>query len=298
MYEQQLDYAIRRLSEESMSVSEINSAFSKAVPRIYDYISEVKSDMDKSFEQIADSVKNNLAMSVKLNWDNNPEAYKSGYDWEMTDAIENSEYLNMGTHGHYLVNVPENFEGNLLDYGSKLITSIEDTRHLYLDIQGRYVSILKAFISNKADRLSLKDHSSLFKELGEKQVEISKRTNRFFPDHTGKTKRQLSTVLTRASDLEALFDCLVKLKSINDRKNMHLVEDKVAEVRDLLEHILDEIKKGKITDVTQAVSLNIANGAKSMGDLTKFYVALTYDVDTFIQSVHSLASTINLAFER
>jgi len=286
-----LDLPIELLSTHQYSQESITEAFKSVVPSMFDFLSSVKQETSRSADLIT-GVLNDISLGVT------DTGVKKGYTSEMNRAVAVSDYLNLGTHGNSLVYVPENFTGNLLEYSKDLFSAVQRSRALYLDTHGKYNLLLKGFLTNKGDRVSLKDHTTLFNYVDKQTLEITELTKAYFKTYSGKTMQKLGSVLKRVADIEPLFDTAVELSQTNSKENIFLIKEKVSETTDLLEMILTEIKQGKIKDVSQATTINLATGARSMGDLTKLSVALTYDAVVLIESVNKLAISINDALER
>jgi hypothetical protein len=103
--------------------------------------------------------------------------------------------LNYADYRKMLVEVPEGFEGNLLDY---LKTLVKHAPIVYNDTNkliGEYNFVLSSFITNKESKVSLQDHQELYLRAQERRELISKDLDAFFNPKSTLSRQPLSKVM-------------------------------------------------------------------------------------------------------
>jgi hypothetical protein len=189
-----------------------------------------------------------------------------------------------------LVQVPEGFEGNILDY-LKLLNRIHlDIFKEALEVIGDYNVVLSSFITNKEDKNSLRVHSQIYERADAKREQVLKDLSGFFKDGSDLSRLPLRKVVSRFADLELVAEEAVTLTKDNHIKNLEKVKSGITET--LI--YLDKITSNKeITQVSGSSAKQLAESAMSVARLVEACSVYAYKVRQAIESNRAIVDTLD-----
>lgn len=239
-----LESQIERLALEAGVVANVIETFRNLVPNLshelhqfYDRL-VAKDDIDQ--------------VIVSLN-----DGYKT-----LEKKLPDATYTNLKD---IVVSVPEGFKGNLLDY-LKFLQHTSDT--LFKDansILGGYRSVLATFISNKEDKVSLQDYTDTYRRVKKQREEVVDQIKKFYPGTATNSKKRLSDVVERLSEIHPMVDMSRKLNDDRHQQNLKQVSATTRECVDLLDVLVKDIQDKGSDRVSGSAARNIAEGAYEIG---------------------------------
>lgn len=189
-----------------------------------------------------------------------------------------------------LVQVPEGFDGNLLDY-LKLLNRIHlDIFKEALEVTGDYNVVLSSFITNKEDKNSLRVHSQIYARADAKRQQVLKDLAGYFKDGSDLSRLPLRKVISRFADLETVADEAVNLTKDNHIKNLEKVKAGITETLIYLNKITSN---PEITQVSGSSAKQLADSAMSVARLVEACSVYAYKVRQAIESTRSLVDTLD-----
>ena len=268
----ELVISLESLGNESIIIENIKTLFTEKLPN---FITSVKSKLN-FFDSIKDEEK--ISKGV-LN-----DKYKI--------ALKHIPALDFLLFADRIISVPEDFEGQLLDYLKVLNQTFPMFSNQINDILDEYNLILASFATNKEDKYSLKDHSRLFDLSRIKRESILSELKVFFPKDTGKTKKRMRDVLKNFGELEPLILTASKLNDQILVTNLNQIKNRVNKTIDSLDIILKQMTNNEADRLSQEAALNISKGAFEIGKLIESYVIVYNDTRIAVYSVEKLLDTI------
>ena len=218
----------------------------------------------------------------------------------MTSEIKNKEkkvFTALGQVGFMtvadkLVSIPENFQGNFQDYAKALIAISSEVYRVQNTVIAEYTTILSAFISNKEDKIALKDHTAFFKRTQGERERLSKQLAHFFPGNTGISKAKLKTVIARTNDIPPLLEEVRKLTEGQAKASLEGIQIGVNKCVSLLDMIIQDAEKGGMMKISPNAAMNISTGAFEVGKYVEFVSVVYHDVMVFTHIVDGMLNAI------
>lgn len=202
-------------------------------------------------------------------------------------------HMNFLSFSDMLVSVPMNFNGHFVKY-AELLNYIADLAFKSENSAlNEYNLILSSFLTNKEDKISLKDHTAFFKRLEQDRIELENRMSIYLPKDTGITKQKLKDVIERFADLEPLFREVQKLAGAHKQAQMQKLYADTQQTNQLLSMIIDGVRKGHITNVGPAATNNIAQGAYEVANHVRFIGTVYFTVSVFLSSMDKFVEQLS-----
>ena len=268
----ELVITLESLGNGSIIIENIKTLFTEKLPN---FIISIKSKLN-FFDSIKDEEK--ISKGV-LN-----DKYKI--------ALKHIPALDFLLFADRIISVPEDFEGQLLDYLKILNQTFPMFSNQINDILDEYNLILASFATNKEDKYSLQDHSRLFDLSRIKRESILSELKVFFPKDTGKTKKRMRDILKNFGELEPLVLTASKLNDQILATNLNQIKNRVNKAIDSLDIILKQVTNNEADRLSQEAALNISKGAFEIGKLIESYVIVYNDARIAVYSVEKLLDTI------
>lgn len=265
---------MQRLSMESNVAGNVIDTFKNTVPllaeSILSHFKSLSTDTDKELKDESTEAKLVFGkLKVKLPY---------------------ASYLNQTKT---LVSVPEGFKGNLLDYVNSLGAMSNELFQEANKTLGEYNFVLSAFITNKENKISLKDHTDLFLRLKSRREKMAKELAVFFPEDRDLSKAYLGDVIHRFADLETLVNAAVHLNVQRKEQNIKDITNSVQKCLDLLKVIIDDTKNNGIAQVSGAAAMNISTGAFEIAKYVEFIALYRYRVEQVVSTIEKLLKTLD-----
>jgi hypothetical protein len=118
------------------------------------------------------------------------------------------------------------------------------------------------------------NQSAVLKEYREQSTKTLKT---FFGKDTGISKAPLKNVLERFADLEALIVQMQMMAHFLDVKILHSYQEKIQQMIQLLDIIMDQYRKGTVTTVSPKVAMTLSQNVYDVAQYVEFVALLQYD---------------------
>jgi hypothetical protein len=189
-----------------------------------------------------------------------------------------------------LVQVPEGFEGNLIDYLRLLDRIHLDVFKETLEVIGDYNIVLSSFITNKEDKTSLRVHTQVYTRADAKRQQVLKDIAGFFKHDSDLSRLPLRKVIARFADMEQLTDAAVDLTKDNHIKNLEKVKSAVNETVTYLDKIM---ANKETSEVSGYAAKQLAESAMSVARLVETCSIYAFKTRQAIECTRSLVETID-----
>ncbi len=267
-----LESQLERISLESDVLANLIETFKTTIPN---FLGQLKSVSAHFAETGREQAKINIDLSKK--------------ERQVIEAASHIDYLNFGER---LISVPEGFKGDLLKYSVLLNKIVTEAYQAQNTILSEYNTILSSFISNKEDKISLKDHTAFFERIQKRRAELTKELSNFSNSTTGVSKAKFKSVVSRMGDVQALYEEANKLSKLHSAAKLNEIQNAVNHSVDLLDIIIKGVLDGKTTNVSPNATQNIAKGAYEVAKYVEFVGVVYFDVTVFLNTLDGLSDAI------
>lgn len=267
-----LETYLARLSMEEGFLSNLIDTFSKMIPSAISKISDFIPTIERS---------NDISEDVQR-----ISKFAKG-------VSEKTKVVSFSTFEKTLVTVPESFKGNLIEFLKMLDSELPK---MYADINkllGEYTYILSAFLTQKNNQISLKDHDALFAASEKARVALEKKVSYFFTGQHNSSKQRLGQVIGRFSDLNELEQLVRSIDNQRHKKNLEQIASSVKTAVQYLSMIREQANKGGIDTVSPAAAKNIAEGALEVAKFVETITIVRYRTEQAVACVLQLFEQID-----
>lgn len=207
-------------------------------------------------------------------------------------ALKIAKDLSFVGFGERIISIPENFKGSFIDYAKLLNLTATEAYQVQNTILAEYNVILSSFITNKEDRLALKDHTTFFNKIKDQREESGKKLGKFLNNKTGISKAKFRDVISRMAELEELIKVTSDLSSQHSRAKLQDIQSSVNHCVDLLDMIITGVKDGTITHISPNATMNISRGAYEIAKYVELVGIIYFDITVFLNCVDSMLEVI------
>lgn len=213
-------------------------------------------------------------------------------------AIQNTKYLDYMIFGDYAISVPDGFNGDLIEYGNALKKNFPIVVKTANDALDYLDGILASFITNKDDSKvqseNLGFYIALKKEREHRQTDIKK----FFSAAArGRSYGKAKLFIKRMADIKELVDLSNELSDDNHIAQIRALQVKVDHCASMMDMIIDQIKVGKLNNITPAAAKSITAGVFEVGKLVEDSGIYYFDIQTYLTTIDKLVNVINNSVE-
>ena len=269
--EQQLD----RIAFESNFTSNLIELFKTTLPSVVQKIHEAVSS---SFIAKEPDAAVNIGRQLKGD-------YKS-----LSKKLETSNFINFKD---MLIQVPEGFKGNFteyLDFQDKVFNQVIANGN---ELLSEYSVILAAFITNKENKLSLKDHTGFYKKIEAQRLELTKGFDKFFNVNSDSPLQRLSQIVGRFEDVEDIVDKTVKLETNTKQSNLNEIQASVKKISGYLDILIAQVQDDSVSNVSGSAARNIAEGAFEVAKFVEFISLFHFRTEQSVQTTKKLLDKLN-----
>ena len=270
-----LEQQMERIAFESNFTENLIDLFRNALPNVVQKIHEVVSN---SF--IAKEPDGFFSANAQLKND-----FKS-----LKRKLEASNYLQFKD---VLIEVPEGFNGNFVDYldfqDKVFNTMINNGNELLTE----YSFILSAFITNKENKLSLKDHTGFYRKVQTDRDRLTKEFDKFFNVNSDSPLQKLNQIVGRFEDIEDVVDKTIKLESNTKKSNLNEIQASVKKIVSYLDILIKQVQDDSITKVSGSAARNIAEGAFEIAKFVEFISLFHFRTEQSVQTTKKLLTKLN-----
>lgn len=269
--EQQLD----RIAFESNFASNLIELFKTTLPSVVQKIHEAVSS---SFIAKEPDAAVNFGRQLKGD-------YKS-----LSKKLETSNFINFKD---MLIQVPEGFKGNFteyLDFQDKVFNQVIANGN---ELLSEYSVILAAFITNKENKLSLKDHTGFYKKIQAQRVELAKGFDKFFNVNSDSPLQRLNQIIGRFEDVEDIVDKTIKLETNTKQSNLNEIQSSVKKISGYLDILIAQVRDNSVSNVSGSAARNIAEGAFEVAKFVEFISLFHFRTEQSVQTTKKLLDKLN-----
>lgn len=198
-------------------------------------------------------------------------------------------------YAEQLVMVPENFQGNLIEYAEDLIAVTKSVYPQVTKVLDGLVLDLSAFISQKNKQTSLVYQPKHAIDV-ERIREVHTNTLQvYFPSATGLSRQKLKHVLRNKAELDKLHGLMKQLIAINKTFNLNALNDKVNKVSSLLEIITGNLDDQAYDHANPALA-ELSENVYAVGQLVEYAASLVFESQVLEQVSIQLYAKIDKDF--
>lgn len=242
--------------------------------------------LKSTIPSLIEGLKQNAQALLGINTENNEEVIKlQDKDKKLIQSLKTIGFMHFDKE---LVSVPENFVGNLLHY-TKTLTKITETVNIYQkEMFTQYQVILSAIVTNKSEKVSLQDHTKLFKNIHNQRESFLKEIKKYFPRETHQSKAQLGKVISRTEELAELIYSVEHLNHILTTISLTDISSNVNKCVSTLQILTGQVEDANSGIISSNTAMNISTGAYECGKFVEFISILYFDILTLTTSVSSI----------
>ena len=270
--EEEIDYRMRKLALESQFLENNIETFRELLPSLSEKLKQSLSHLTSGSMATAFSFSNFFSSSDTVEF--------NGIRVKLNE-------INYNNYRKILISVPEGFNGKFCDFVEEIAvlspTLIAETELLL----ARYNTLLSIFITNKNDRQTLKDHTSLYKESETLRNKVTKRLDVFFTDKD-LSKAYLESAISRTEDLRTLSKQYASLDKLNNKKRLVGISESVKKSVELLDLIIKNTTTADIDKVSGASTANLAKGAMELAKLVEWVSVMAFRTEQITKSITDL----------
>jgi hypothetical protein len=208
------------------------------------------------------------------------------------NILDHMDMLDFLIFGDTYVMVPENFKGNLNAYAKELSRVAEAVFRMENKALQEYNMILSSFITNKDDKISIKDHTAFFTRVRNEREDLMGDLNKFFKNNNNKTRAPLRSVMQRFKDVEPFLEATTALTSTQNKASLDKIHNATNQCADLLDIIIKSMSEGKMDNISPEAANNIATGAYEIGKYVEFVSLVYFRISVLIAVGKSLLQDI------
>jgi acetolactate synthase regulatory subunit len=187
-----------------------------------------------------------------------------------------------------LVAVPEGFNGSFLAYLKVLNSESQNLYKETLQIISEYNLIISAFITNKSNKISLQDYTSVFKRAEDKRKHLLEMLSAYQDPNSDLQRRYLNDVIGRWEDLPLIqAECETLLKDFHT-KNLKDIKTNVNHSCELLEILIKNLNDQGFSEVSGISAQNIATGALEVAKMVEAVSIYNYKINEILKCVNVL----------
>jgi hypothetical protein len=268
-----LESHVELLALEALNLNNVIEVFRDLVPRLGDKLKEVYKLVSEETDTVSESIKSAHSQLAIFK-----------------PKIQQASFIN---HAKTLVPVPEGFKGNLIAYIDTLNSMSSEIFNDANKILGEYNFALAAFISDKESKISLKDHTDIYRRVQHRREEMIKAITEFFPSSSNLSRAYLKDVIHRFADVEVLIDRIDTLDDARKKQNVKDVSASVKKSCDLLDIVIKNSYDQSLSNVSGAAAKNVAEGAYEIARYVEFVAVYRYRVEQAIVSVTKITEKLN-----
>jgi hypothetical protein len=270
-----LESQLELIALESLSIVNLIDRFKNVLPNLTEAIREVTKHLTPTAES-------NLLKTTQS---------------EYNHLNKKIPHVTFADYERLVVSKPEGFNGVLIEYIIFLNILSTTVYKEMNDVLSQYNFILSSFITNKDDKLSLKDHTSFFKEVSKKRVIHSESLTKFFDPTSTNSVTYLGMMIRRFNDIGPLLSETTKLDKLYQSQNIKQLSSDVSKTVSLLDIIIKNIEEKGITNVSGNASMNISNGAYEIAKYVEFIAVLRFKTEQAIYCIEKLVTSIDTAIK-
>lgn len=266
-----LESQMARLNLEAFSLGNVISSFKATLPTLTDTLKTQFTSLvnhDDVSDQVKDAKLHFGRLKVKLPY---------------------ASYLN---YSKTLISVPEGFKGDLLAYAQALNKMGPEIYQEANKTLGEYNFVLSSFITNKENKISLKDHTDLFVRVKQRRERLTEELNHFFKAESNLSKQYLGDAVGRFADLETLVSSVDKLRMEHQSANVRDISEAVKKSIDLLQVIVEDTEKNGIAQVSGNAAMNISQGAYELGKYVEFVSIYRFRIEQMVSTIRKLVTKL------
>jgi len=189
-----------------------------------------------------------------------------------------------------LVQIPEGFQGNFLDYVNSLNRVQNVIFKEAFELIAEYNLVLSSFITNKEDKTSLRVHTQVYTRADAKRQQILKELGVYFKEDDNLSKAELRKVISRFSDVSLVVDAVVELTKDNHVDNLKKIQRSVNECVSYIDKI---VSNNEIQTISGYASKQLSECAMSVARYVELCAYFEYKVRQASQSVDLLVKTLD-----
>lgn len=203
------------------------------------------------------------------------------------------ELANFVSYKDVVVSVPQGFVGDFKQYLTFMDRIFNDVISTGNQLLSEYSYILSAFISNKENKVSLKDHTAFYKKIQVDREKISKDFDQFFDRNSDNSLQRLNKIINRFDEVEDIVEQTIKLETATKQSNLSEIQQSVKKISGLLDIIVQQTQTDSISKVSGNAAMNISKGAYEVAKFIELISVYHFKNDQAVQTTQKLLIQLN-----
>lgn len=196
--------------------------------------------------------------------------------------IEATKYSNIISLNAYK---PEGLDVTYLVYCVELNKASNHVFKLLNEILNPYTTLLSQLLTSTDKQLSTINLVSFYKSLEKNRGDLNIELGKCFKKNDFKAETNYGSVVDRNNDWEKIF---LEINEINKSVNSISIKDlniKIKECSELLDRIINKIKRGEFNNMSPETITNLSNGAYQVARELEFFSVIHYKASTLTNSI-------------
>jgi hypothetical protein len=191
--------------------------------------------------------------------------------------------------------VPEDFQGNLLEYSSELLAHSDILFMFTNNILKRYTKTLAVMISSKSELNRSFSKQAFKEEITERKTTAETALQKYFPKATGKTRVPMKVVFRNKAEIQQFLDCVRKQEGINKKLDLLTMKADIEKAGLYLNNIYNLVND-KDEIVSNELLLDLADEAYDIAKLVEYAATVYFDANILSGVALKLLETIDKDF--
>lgn len=239
---------------------------------------DVKNLLLKAFPAIVGEVKSFFSMFTPdqpgISLEFNPSNFRK--------EIEKQQYTNIAPLAAY---VPEGLGVSYLSYMKELLPAVEHAAKI-MDVMNNYTMYLGTLINNRDAVFETKSMDSMFLVLNAEREKTLKEIGGCFINGVTKSEVTIGKVVDRNGDWEKVFKELDTMTLLINKVDRKVLNKKIKETSDMLDIIINKIKRDEFSNLTPQNIKNLSNGCYAVAKELEYFSVVYYRVLSLVTTVN------------
>ena len=187
-------------------------------------------------------------------------------------------------------------EGFISDYITALKVSVDGINYMNNvanNVLKNYKVYVSMVISNRDDKISLKDHTPHYKDYARSRDIINQEFSKLYKKNSFEVSLPFTRLVKRNSDVNVIFHETNKLVDLLKMIDVRNVKDQTNSISDLLQIVIDQVEAKKIDNVSPETLKNLATGAYEVAKQVETFSACYFRIKTIVESINTFTKQLD-----
>ena len=212
---------------------------------------------------------------------------------ERSVVIRSSKELPFLTFSNRYVTVPENFNGNFLEYGETLAACIKEVMPMQKNFLQEYNRSLSMFLTNKDDRTTISaNHTDIYKAANAKRVAVEAMISKFYGSYTGRSRVEIKNIMKRMSELDEIILTVGKIGELTKPSLVYEMNDSLKECTAKLNLIIKRIRENSFSILSPERTRTLSEGTFEIAKFCEMVSILYFQTLTYCTTAERLVEHV------